>query len=128
MSHRSTTCGSAVVGGVRVALSLACLVGAVACGGGSSKGQGRNQAVEACHAYVSVNGMTGDEGRAAYHRGVQLAQAAASSDSRWTALATGFRTLSKWSDDIQALADAVSTSEQQAGIRAGLTVARQCQV
>jgi hypothetical protein len=113
-------CATAAYSGVLVAaLALS------ACGGSNDHVNAKAQAAAACQDYFSVNGMTGDEGRATYRAGSRLAAAAASADRTWQPLATAFTEMSKFNDDI-AVAGQIPAQEEPAGTSATRTVADIC--
>lgn len=96
-----------------------------ACSGSNDHAKAKTQVTAACQDYFSVNGMTGDQGRATYRAGSRLAAAAASTDRTWQPLATADTEMSKFSDDIEA-AGQIAAAEEPAGIRATQTVADIC--
>ena len=96
-----------------------------ACGGGGSHQHADERARAACQDYFSVNGMTGDEARAAYGAGSRLAAAAASADRSWRPLATAFDDMTAFNDDIKA-AGQIPPAEEQQGLQATRAVANMC--
>jgi len=96
------------------------------CHGSTAHADARAHAVGACHDYRSVNGMTGDQGRARYRAGSHLAAEAATGDESWRALANAYAEMAKFADDLQATLGHVTPTEQQAGLQATRYVANTC--